>query len=394
MPWKETNAMEQRVNFITAWLPQRNTITQLCEQFNISRPTAYKWIERYKQVGFEGLSELSRRPLHSPNATPQWIVNWVINERLKRPDWGAKKILDLFARTFPEVKRPADSTGDLILQRAGLVIPRKRKRRISADTLPFGDCEHPNQVWCVDFKGEFALGNKQRCYPLTVSDLFSCHLFACEGFSSTKADNVFRVFERLFHEFGLPWTIRSDNGSPFASTALGGISRVSKWWIDLGIRPQRIQPSHPEQNGRHERMHRSLKSALLKRPDSIKHTLAEQQAVFNHFRQEYNEERSHEGLDRQRPADVYRASERIYTGKIEPYEYDKHGIIRRVKGSGEIKWQGKSYYLSQVLAHEPVAFELYGDGIWRIYYRFQLLGELHEREQKIVPFTQWHNNTL
>ncbi|SUT87861.1 Integrase core domain [Actinobacillus ureae] len=217
-------------------------------------------------------------------------------------------MLDYFALTYPSVKRPADSTGDLILARTGLVEPRKRKRRTSADTMPFGNCLEANAVWCTDFKGEFALGNKQLCYPLTVTDLFSHHLFACESFSSTRACNVFTVFDRLFSEFGLPWSIRSDNGTPFASMALGGISRLSKWWIDLGIRPQRIKPSHPEQNGQHERMHRSLKAFLLKRPNSVKQTLSEQQAVFDDFRQEYNNIRSHEGLNRQCPAKLYQPS--------------------------------------------------------------------------------------
>lgn len=394
MPWKETNVMEQRVMFINAWLSRRYTKIQLCRQFNISRPTADKWIKRHEQVGFNGLSELSRKPRHSPNATPQWIVEWLVTERLKRPDWGAKKLLDYFALSYPSVKRPADSTGDLILARAGLVEPRKRKRRTSADTEPFGDCLEANAVWCTDFKGEFALGNKQLCYPLTVTDLFSRNLFACEGFSCTKACNVFIVFDRLFREFGLPWSIRSDNGTPFASTALGGISRLSKWWIDLGIRPQRIQPSHPEQNGQHERMHRSLKAYLLKRPNGVRQTFREQQAVFDDFRQEYNEIRSHEGLNRQRPVELYRPSNRHYSGKVEAYEYEAHQVIRQVKQSGEIKWQGKTYYLSQVLAKEPIAFEPYADGIWRIYYRFLLLGEFHEREQKIVPLTQWHTNKM
>lgn len=394
MPWKETNVMEQREMFIKAWLSRRYTKIELCQQFNISRPTADKWIKRHEQVGFEGLAELSRRPHHSPNATPQWIVEWLMAERLKRPDWGAKKLLDMFAYCYPQVKRPADSTGDLILARAGLVEPRKRKRRISADTQPFGDCLEASAVWCTDFKGEFKLGNKQLCYPLTVTDLFSRNLFVCEALPNTRACNVFTIFDRLFREFGLPVSIRSDNGTPFASTAIGGISRLSKLWIDLGIRPQRIKPSHPEQNGQHERMHRSLKTALFKRQDGIRHTLSEQQAVFDDSRKEYNEVRSHEGLNRQRPVDLYQPSKRQYTGNIEPYEYESHQTLRLIKQSGEIKWQGNTYYLSQVLANEPIAFEPYADGIWRIYYRFMLLGEFHEREQKIVPFTQWHSGTM
>ena len=280
MPWNETNIMQQRTLFIKAWLTRRYTKVELCKQFNISLPTSDKWIKRHEQVGFDGLAEYSRRPLHSPNATPQWIGEWLIAEKLKRPDWGAKKLLDLFARTFPEQHKPADSTGDLILARAGLVQPRKRRRRVSADTQPFNDCIAANSTWSVDFKGQFELGNHTLCYPLTVTDNFSRYLLLCQGLSSTRSSPVIAHFERLFEEFGLPWAIRSDNGAPFASTALGGISRLSKWWIDLGIRPERIKPAHPEQNGRHERMHRSLKNSLMTRLDKLEQDLRAQQVVF------------------------------------------------------------------------------------------------------------------
>lgn len=385
MPWIETDAMQQRVLFIKAWLSRRYKKTELCKQFNISRPTADKWIEPHERVGFEGLSELSRKPHRSSNATPQWICEWLINEKIKRPHWGAKKLLDSFARHFPDVKKPADSTGDLILARAGLVQPRKPKRRISADTEPFSDCTAPNTVWSADFKGQFLLGNQKLCYPLTVTDNFSRFLFCCKGLTNTRSDPVIAEFERLFTAFGMPCAIRTDNGSPFASQALGGISKLSKWWIDLGIRPERIKPSHPEQNGRHERMHRSLKAQL-----SPQHSFEAQQAFFDRFLQEYNEERSHEGIGRKTPAECYQPSMRTYTGKIEPYDYGDNVDVRKVKLSGEVKWQGKTYYLSQVLASEPVAFEPYADGIWHIYYRFHFLGIFDAREMKIKPATQWH----
>ena len=390
MPWIQTNTMEQRTLFIQAWLSQRYTKIELCRRFNISRPTADKWIKRHQQVGFEGLGELSRRPHHSPNATPPWICEWLVAEKLKRPDWGAKKLLDLFARTFPQIKCPADSTGDLILARAGLVQPRKRRRRVSADTHPFRDCNAPNSVWSVDFKGQFEIGQRQLCYPLTVSDNFSRYLLLCQGLPNTKADPVIAHFEQLFSTYGMPWAIRSDNGSPFASTALGGISRLSKWWIDLGIRPERIKPAHPEQNGRHERMHRSLKAYLNTRLDQIQLDLDSLQQRLDVFRQEYNESRSHEGLERQTPQACYHSSSRSYTGKIVPYDYDEDVDIRQVRRSGEIKWQGDNYYLSQVLAKEKIAFKPYADGIWHIYYRFHFLGTFDAREKKIKPATQWH----
>ena len=385
MPWIETNTMQQRVLFIKAWLSRRYTKVELCKQFNISRPTADKWIKRHEQLGFEGLTELSRKPLHSPKATPSWICQWLINEKIKRPHWGAKKLLDSFARHFPDQKKPADSTGDLILARAGLVQPRKLKRRMSAYSEPFGDCSAPNATWSADFKGQFLLGNQKPCYPLTVTDNFSRFLFCCKGLPNTRSAPVIAEFERLFTVFGMPCAIRTDNGSPFASQALGGISKLSKWWIDLGIRPERIKPSHPEQNGRHERMHRSLKAQL-----SPKQSLEAQQEFFDQFLQEYNEERSHEGIGRKTPTECYQPSMRTYTGVIKPYDYDDGVDIRKVKLSGEVKWQGKTHYLSQVLANEPVAFEPYADGIWHIYYRFHFLGIFDAREMKIKPATQWH----
>ena len=216
---------------------------------------------------------------------------------------------------------------------------------MSADTQPFGECIAPNATWRADFKGQFLLGNQKFCYPLTITDNFSRFLFCC----------------------------------------LGGISKLSKWWIDLGIRPERIKPSHPEQNGRHERMHRSLKAAL-----QPQNSFEAQQTFFNQFLREYNEERSHEGIGRKTPAECYEPSKRIYTGHIEPYDYGDNVEIRKVKLSGEVKWQGKTYYLSQVLANEPVAFEPYADGIWHIYYRFHLLGSFDAKEMKIKSATLWH----
>ena len=212
----------------------------------------------------------------------------------------------------------------------------------------------------------------------------------CQALSGTQRAPVTALFERLFTEFGLPWAIRSDNGAPFASTALGGISHLSKWWIDLGIRPERIQPAHPEQNGRHERMHRSLKDSLHARLDKMEQDLCAQQVVFDAFVHEYNHERSHEGMERKTPSECYTPSNRLYTGRIEPYDYGKGVALRQVKGSGEIKWKGKTLYLSQVLAHEAVAFVPYSDGVWHIFYRFHFLGQFDEREGKIIPATSWH----
>lgn len=232
MPWEETSVMEQRKRFVLAWQTQRYSKTQLCRRFNISRPTGDKWLKRHFEEGLSGLSDRSRAPNKHPNATPIEVCEMLIQAKLKRPHWGAKKLLNLLRIEHPELNFPANSTGDLILKRAGLVMPRRRKRRTPADTQAFADCTDINQCWSVDFKGDFLLGNKQRCYPLTVSDNYSRYVLLCQGLNRPSRAEVLPYFERLFQEYGLPWAIRSDNGSPFASTALGGLSVLSKWWVD------------------------------------------------------------------------------------------------------------------------------------------------------------------
>lgn len=389
MPWKETSVMEQREQFVLAWQTQRYSKTELCGRFNISRPTGDKWLKRHFEEGLAGLTDRSKAPKTHPNATPIEVCEMLIQAKHKRPHWGAKKLLNLLRLEYPELNFPANSTGDLILKRAGLVLPRKRKRRTPADTQPFADCTDINQCWSVDFKGDFPLGNKQRCYPLTVSDNYSRYILLCQGLGHPNRAGVLPHFERLFREYGLPWAIRSDNGSPFASRALGGLSALSKWWIDLGILHERIEPGKPQQNGRHERMHRSLKD-YLKRLDKIESNLQKQQKQFDEFRTEFNEFRAHESLDDNVPANCYQPSLRAYPIRIETYDYDAMATLRKVKGSGEIQWQGRRIYVSQVLAGEHIALLPYADGVWEMYYRFHPLGKMLDRERKIQPATQWH----
>ena len=303
MAWQETDIPEQKELFIKAWLSGRYTKSAVCERFGISRPTGDKWIARHFEEGLLGLRERSRRPKTHPNATPPDICEMLVAAKLERPHWGAKKLLDLLRREHPGMNWCADSTGDLILKRAGLVRPRRLRRRTPADSLPFGECAAANQCWSVDFKGDFATGDGKRCWPLTVSDNFSRYVLLCRSLRRTRAADVRPWFEALCREYGLPYAIRSDNGSPFASTALGGLSRLSKWWVDLGIRPERIRPGHPEENGRHERMHRSLKEYML-RQDGIAGDSVAQQRVFDEFRVEFNEVRTHEGLERRTPASL------------------------------------------------------------------------------------------
>ena len=387
MPWRQTNVMQQREMFINAWLSQKYSKIALCRQFGISRVTGDKWIVRFKQGGMAALADHSSRPAGCPRATNARLCELLCAAKREHPSWGAKKLLALLRRRAPHEAWPADSTGDLILKRAGLVKARKPRRGISADASPFTAADAPNQSWSVDFKGDFAMRGG-RCFPLTVSDNYSRKLLCCHGLASTAYAGVWPQFERLFAENGMPWSILSDNGTPFAARSLGGLSRLSKQFIDLGIRVERTNPGHPEQNGRHERMHRSLK-AWLAGVDSVREELSTLRMRLDAFMKEYNEERMHEGLGGAVPSALYRPSPRAYTGRIVPYEYDSQAIIRSVRQSGEIKWRGRMVHASALLAGERIALLPYGDGVWEVRYRFHPLGFLNDRMGRIEPLTQW-----
>jgi putative transposase len=387
MPWKETCAMDQRVRFIADWLSGAFTKTELCAAYGISRPTGDKWMRRYEERGPDGLKERSRAPNTHPNAVPEALRVAIVETKLAHQHWGPKKVMDCLRRERPQVAWPADSTAGEVLKRAGLVCPRRRRRRVVPDTQPFGTCRQPNSSWSADFKGDFRLGNGRRCYPLTISDNFSRYLLQCRALERPTHRAVKPWFEWVFREYGLPEAIRTDNGAPFASLALGGISRLSAWWIRLGIRPERIRPGKPSQNGRHERMHRSLKDAGVQ---PIQPTTAAQQRQFDAFVQEYNWQRSHEGLGRNTPASVHRPSPRPYPARPAPIEYDTGVVVRHVRHNGEIKWQGTLVYLSEVLAKEPVGLAQTDNHLWEIRYSFHVLGLLDERSKTVTSAKDWH----
>ena len=387
MPWKETCAMDQRVQFISDWLSGEYTKYELCEAYGISRPTGDKWIGRYAYQGVEGLAERSRAPQAHPNATPPWICQRIIETKLAHQSWGPKKVIDRLREVDPSTRWPADSTAGQILLRAGLVKPRVHRRRVPPDTQPFGDCRQANHTWSTDFKGDFKLGNGRRCYPLTVSDNYSRFLLQCRALEHPSGAAVRPWFEWVFREYGLPQAMRTDNGAPFASLAVGGLSCLSKWWIQLGIRPERIRPGTPSQNGRHERMHRTLKDAAIQPP---RPTMRAQQRQFDRFVQEYNWERSHEALDRKTPGSQYRSSAQPYPTKLRPVEYTSEWTVRQVRHNGEIRWQGDLLYVSEVLAKEPIGLKQIDNALWELRYSFHLLGILDNRTRKIMPPTQWH----
>ncbi|MBL1219204.1 MAG: IS481 family transposase [Planctomycetes bacterium] len=388
MPWKETCAMDQRVQFIGDWLSDEYTKSALCAWYGISRPTGDKWIKRYEALGVVGLEERSRAPRHHPNATPEALCTMIIEVKLAHPGWGPKKVLDYLRAHQPRRPWPADSTGGEILRRAGLVVARRRKHRVAPDSVPFRACGAANDTWSIDFKGDFRLGNTQRCYPLTVSDNFSRYLLQCRALSATRYSAVQPWLQWTFREYGLPRAIRTDNGAPFASRALGGLSQLSKWWVRLGIKPERIRPGQPSQNGRHERMHRTLKADGV---HPIRASLSAQQRQFNTFVSDYNWERSHEALGRATPGSVYCASPRAYPTKLPMIEYDTTVTVRRVRHNGEIKWRGEYIYLSEVLAQEPVGLTPIDEEHWEVRFSFHRLGILNQRTKQILMPKQWHH---
>jgi transposase InsO family protein len=387
MPWKETCAMDQRVQFIGDWLSGQYTKTDLCAFYGISRPTGDKWIDRYQRWGLDGLQELSRAAQHHPNAVVPELCERMVRYKLKHQSFGPKKVMDGLRREDPTVNWPADSTAGEILKRAGLVAPRRRRRRVPPHSPPLAHCDGANAVWSSDFKGDFALGNGRRCYPLTITDNFSRYLLQCRGLPQPTWAETQPWFEWVFREYGLPEAIRTDNGAPFASLAVGGLSRLSAWWIRLGIRPERTEPGRPDQNGRHERMHRTLKAAVVVPPAA---TLEAQQQRFHRCVAEYNDERSHEALERRTPSELYTASPRAYPAKLPPVEYATGVTVRRVRQNGEIKWNGHLLYVSDLLAKEPLGLNQIDEFLWEVRYSFHLLGVLDEQTQKINSPSQWH----
>jgi putative transposase len=385
MPWRRVTEVLERTRFVLEAERGEWSMAELCRRYGISRKTGYYWVRRYQSEGLAGLQTRSRRPHHNPRATAVEVVERVLKEKQRHPHWGPRKLLERLKREAPELRLPARSTAAEILKRAGLVKARRRRRggRFSG-RVGLGEAEAPNALWTTDYKGQFRLGDGQLCYPLTILDRYSRYLLACEGRSSVRAKEARPVFERVFSEYGLPDRIGSDNGTPFGSIALGGLSRLGVWWLKLGIRLERIEPGHPEQNGGHERLHRTLKEEGLPRRPPCPDALAQQEA-FNRFRTEYNEERPHEALDGCYPADCYQPSWRPYPEETPGLDYPAHFERRQVRGKGFIKWQGRLIYLSEVLDGEPVGLEEVEDGVWALYFGPLQLGKLVDGERKVRP---------
>jgi transposase InsO family protein/predicted DNA-binding protein YlxM (UPF0122 family) len=382
MPWKETSVMDQKVRMIADWLEDEFSITELSEVYSVSRTTIYKWIARYEEHGIDGLEELSRKPLCHPNETSLAIVKKIIEMKSAHQRFGPKKVIARLRMLHPDISWPAASTAGEILKKQGLVQPRKKKRRTPPYTKPFIGCDEPNAAWSADFKGHFHTGDKKLCHPLTISDNYSRYLLQCRGLRRPTHEQTQPWFEWTFREYGLPDAIRTDNGSPFASLSLGGLSRLSVWFIKLGILPERIDSGHPEQNPRHERMHRTLKEAVAIPPKS---NIYKQQQAFENFKYEFNHERPHEALNQKPPASVYRPSNRTYPLRVPNVEYDGDVAVKKIKRSGEMYWKGKWIYVSQVLANEPIALQQIDDYLWEVRFGFFPIGMLNELKGKVLP---------
>jgi len=380
MPWSETTPMDQKTQFIADYLRKTLSVSELCDLYGISRKTAYKWIERYLQHGPAGLDERSRKPWSSPNQTAEPIVAAILGARVRHPTWGAKKLLPLLAKRYPADQLPARTTVFDILRRHGLLARKRQRRRIGHPGKPDTAILASNDIWCADFKGQFKTGDGIYCYPLTVTDGYSRYLLGCQGLLSTRVALAKPVFTRLFKEFGLPKRIRTDNGVPFATNTLARLSQLSAWWVRLGILPDLIEPGKPQQNGRHERMHRTLKAETTRPPAN---TGRGQQRKFDRFRAEFNSERPHEALDMQTPADCYAASPREMPNKLLPLEYPDRFEVRYVSANGGIRWNKDWVNVSITCVGEYVGLEEIDDGVWNVYFGPLKIGRLLERHMRI-----------
>jgi len=381
MPWKECDKVDQKVKFI-ARLLEGEKMAVLCREFNISRKTGYQIWQRYKRFGQEAFIEQKRTPYRYANKLPVQLEMMILDLKKEFPDWGAPKIREKIIRRHSDVKIPAISTIHAVLDRHGLVKSALRRKRYKAEGTTLSDVQNPNDLWCADYKGEFMLGDKRYCYPLTITDYASRFLLSCEALSTTREEFAFEVFTRVFKEFGLPKSIRTDNGIPFASgNSLYGLTKLSVWWLRLGIGLERIKPGHPEQNGRHERMHLTLKKGTTRPPGG---NMLEQQEKFDQFISEYNQERPHQGIGMKYPSELYKLSDKIYQG-IKPIFYPFHDQTIQITECGRICRKNIKVNLSRAFAGQEVGIKEVEDGIWVVSFLDYDLGYFDEEGKRVEP---------
>lgn len=382
MSWEETDSMRQREQFIIDNSTGLYSVQELAQRYGISRKTAYKWINRYQSEGLAGLGDRSRAPKHCPHQTDEQIILKLLKVRREHPYWGARTVYAYLKKRNPDLQLPSASTIHDIFDRHGAVEPRAKPRlRTASESAGVIIAEAANVLWTLDFKGEFRLGNREYCYPLTIVDAYSRYILVCKALPSTGLHGVQTAFQRLFQRAGLPQALRFDNGVPWVSHGLRGLTRLSASWVRLGIELQRMDRGHPEQNPRHERMHRTLKQQTTRPPQE---DFPRQQRCFDRFVNEFNHERPHQGIAQQTPSELYQPSCREYPKRgVEP-EYQGHWEQRVVSNRGRISFHGRDLFLSSVLTRETVALEEIQDGIWNVYYYTMLLGRLDESTGTLV----------
>jgi len=380
MPWRNVKPMDEKILFIADYLRETGNFSQLCDRYGISRKTGYKWLGRYQAEGVEGLEERSRRPHTMAGEIPYAIRKAVIELRRQgREPAGPKKIQALLSQRFPGQSTPSKTSIYNVLKQEGLLEPKRRRRRVQPSHNRPATATVPNELWSADFKGQFKMGNGCWCYPLTVMDHASRYLLGCRGLNGTRFVETKNVFELLFREYGLPSRIRTGKWHAIVSTATAGLSRLSVWWIRLGILPERIEPGQPQQNGRHERMHRTLKLAAARPPAANQ---SAQQTQLDRFRTHYNEQRPHEGLEQHTPQSCYSPSRRPYPEHLPEPEYPGYFHCPKVSANGIAYWTGRRIYIGYLLAGERIGLEEVGDGIWAVYFGPVRLGMFDERQTK------------
>ena len=381
MPWRETCQMDERTQFIARVLAGEDEMTTLCREYGISRKTGYKWLGRYRCGGAAGLQERSHAPLRHGQAHDVAVVQAVLNLR-ERWGWGPKKLRVKLGALHPELAVPAASTIGDWLRCEGLVGRSRRRRHCPAYAQPFAAVAAANDVWCTDFKGWFRTADGRRCDPFTLSDAHSRYLLRCQAVARPDEASVRPIFEAAFKEHGLPRAIRSDNGPPFASPGVGGLSRLAVWWIKLGITPERIVAGKPQQNGRHERVHRTLKEETAAPPAE---SGPAQQQRFDDFRAIYNNERPHEALGQKTPTSLYEPSRRPYPNRIDDPSYGGDVAVRRVRSNGQIKWAGELIFVGEALIGEPVGVVETQSGDWLVRFADVELGYIHPQRRRLSP---------
>jgi len=380
MPWRTSTVETERGQFIVEAQNSEFSHAELCRRYNISRETGYKWLRRFEAESWGGLESRSSRPRSCSHATSPYVVERIL-EVQKRFGWGAKKLRRKLLDDPTVYPVPSVDTVHRVLERHDLVQHKKPRRQRSHPGPPLPIPNEPNATWTADFKGQFRTKDSYLCYPLTIKDGYTRFLLDCRGMLSLDLAVTIKRFRHLFREHGLPQRIRTDNGNPFASTAIAGLSQLSVWWIELGIRPERIEPGSPQQNGRHERFHRTLNEATASPPAS---DLKAQQLRFNHFRRIYNDERPHEALNLETPSSVYAPSPRAYLDRPPPLEYPGHYELRLVAGDSTLRWKSRKVFVSKLLERKVVGLEQVGDGLWAVYYGPVRLGWLDEADSRIM----------